>query len=558
MVAVMKSALICLALIGLLLQGNPSSIGSISGRVLDADTNTPLVGVRVDARDRSAGATATTDSQGRYVFEKLPPGNRSIEVYDGNLGPSMTPSQTVTVVGGRDTQVDFHTRLFAEVSGRVLDDDGNPIAGMQVTANFKEYEGYSGRDGQPSRTGEVQLVSRRASGLTDDQGRYVITTLSAGLQYWIVASSPKRYAIPISDAPADPQARKRTLAATYYPSSDSIDTASALILHSQEVRDGVDIRIHKAESYCLEATLTERGVPARMQFLLLETAVSSTRLPSINLPGSFESARDGKIRLCDLYPGRFHLIAARLSSAAQESIAAVDVTITNKDVRDLVVAAIPPSTVSAELVWDKPPVEAASPSIRVRTYPSPVGVNPSLTLPVPGTFSLSVVAGSSYITAISGLDSHSYVKDVTYDGSSILHQPFVPHGGDAKLRITIGSDAGSITATVLAANGQLAAGSAVLIVPVSARTEPDVAAAFLAGITNENGIYSVGGLPPGKYDVFAANNLPPTRVDRDGMLLITRTPDAIGRILRTRARGKQVEVGSGGAASVSLTPIRMD
>ena len=110
----------------------------------------------------------------------------------------------------------------------------------------------------------------------------------------------------------------------------------------------------------------------------------------------------------------------------------------------------------------------------------------------------------------------------------------------------------------MTANGQPALGSAVLSVPVTARTEPDVAATFRAGFTDENGAYRESGLPPGKYDVYATNNPPPSRVDRRGMMLIDRTPEAIGRIMIARAQGKMVEVRPSAAASVSLAPIRMD
>jgi hypothetical protein len=400
--------------------------------------------------------------------------------------------------------------------------------------------------------------------LTDDQGRYVISNLRAGLQYWIVASNPKRNPNPISDAPADPQARRPTLAATYYPNASSIEAASPILLHSLEQRDGVDIRMLSVSSYCLEATLTAGGGPGNMRFLLVEDAVSTTRLPSGNFPGSTESPENGRVRLCDLYPGRYHLIAARLEAppvTAQQSIAAAAVTITNRDVQEFVLAAVPRSKITGELVWDKQP-SSRNLSLRVSTYPSPVAGLAALSangpVSVPGRFSLEVVAGNSYILAIQGLDSHSYIKDITYDGLSILHKPFVPSGADANLKVTIGSDAGSMSAGVADVNGRPTAGSAVFIVPVNSRTEGEVAATFLAGISDENGSYRANGLPPGTYDVFATSDMPPGRMYRDESLLIERTPDAIGKILRARARGKRVSVGPGSDISVPLAPIRLD
>ena len=553
-------SLLMLLATGLAAQNAPTPVtGSVSGRVLESDTNRPLVGVAVHSSEgRSYGKSVKTDAQGRYILPDLTPGRRSVNTDNGVSMNSTTQPQIVSVVGGRDTTVDFYIRTFAQISGQVFDEDGTPVTGVQVAANRKEYESYESNAAGQSRTDELQLVSVLARALTDDQGRYVITNIPAGREYWIAASIQGRNVIPISDAPAEPHSRRRTLAATYYPNANSIDSALAIRLHSQEDHNGVNIRMLKAESYCLDATLTDGGVPASLRFLLVDTSVTSTRFPSANLPGSSASGSDGKIRLCDLYPGRYRLIAARLSSTVQESIGAMDITISDNDVRDVVVAAIPRSTVSGEIVWDKRPNDVSNMAIRVRTYPTPMLPDPSQQQTPSETFFLNVVEGSSYIPVISGLDSHSYVKEIHYGGSNILYRPFLPSRGDAKLIITIGTDAGSIAATVLGTSGQTCASCAVLIVPLAARTESEVASTFHAGITDENGMYREGPLPPGKYEVFATRNPPPNRIDRDQVMLIDRTPEAIQRIMDVRARGKIVDVGPSSAISVSLVPIGMD
>jgi hypothetical protein len=556
----------------LLAQTKPAAAtGSVSGRVVDADTKMPISGIRARAVIRPgprSGTTATfnsapTDADGRYVIRDIPAGLVEVLIEDGSLVTTPVVPRNVSVVGGQNIpDIDFHARVLAQISGRVLDGDGNPFSGIQVYARSKEYLDYTGSFGNQSRTDQLSLISRPAAALTDDQGRYVIQNLRAGRQYWIVAENPSRYSNPISDSPADPQARKRTPAATYYPNANSIETGMSIVPRSLELRDNIDIHMFNAPSYCLEATLTAGGVPTNMNFLLHATEEPyKTLVPSANLPGSSVTSGDGKIRLCDLYPGRFELIAAKLGRNEQEFLSATDIVISNNDIHDLIINAMPRSTVAGEFVWDSPATpSSAAAAVTIRTYPSPVSNlgRPPASPAAPGMFSLDVMAGIVYIPVISGLDSHSYVKDISYRGVSILNKLFRPEGSDQKLRITIGSNPGSITAKISGADGP-STGTAVVVLPVTAQTEGEVASTMFAGVTDEMGSYRATGLPPGKYDLFAMKEPPPSVVfGNSGALLIDRTPETIGKIMRARTRGQRVEVGSGSHIQVNLVPITLE
>jgi hypothetical protein len=543
---------------GLLAQTAPPAItGSISGRIFDADTRLPVRGAHVTANGKNDGIT---DSDGRYSILNLSPGKYSI----GNkkdMGAALGVDQNVTVTAGRSISgIDFYFRLFSEISGRVLDGDGNPISGMQVEARSKEYLSYTGANGNQTRTDQLSLNYRPARALTDDQGRYLIENLLAGRQYWIIAEKPRLYSNPISESPADPQLRKRTLAATYYPNANSVDTALPVVPHSLELRDNVDIHMLSAPSYCLEATLTAGGVPTSMNFLLHPTEEPyRSLLPSINLPRSSVTSGDGRIRLCDLYPGRFELIAARLGGNEQEFLGATDIVISNTDVRNLVINAMSRSKVAGEFVWDNPATASSTTTpITIRTFPTPnrpVPENPV----VPGKFSLDVMAGIAYIPVISDLDSHFYIKDIAYRGVSILNKLFRPDGSEEKLRITIGRDAGSISAKINGIDTQPAVGAAVLFLPVTAQTEGEVVSTIFAGVTDDTGSYHVTGLPPGKYDVFATREPPPSVLyGSKNVLLIDRTPETIGKVMRARARGQRIEVGPNANAQVNLAPIILE
>jgi len=556
----MTKLLVTLTLLatGLLAQTAPPAItGSISGRVFDADTRLPVQGTRVTANGKN---DVITDSEGRYSILNLSPGKYSV----GNkkdMGAALGVDQNVTVIAGRNIAgIDFYFRLFSQISGRVLDGDGNPISGMQVEARSKEYLSYDGSYGNQSRTDQLSLNYKPAAAWTDDRGRYLIQNLRAGRQYWIVAEKPGTYSNPISDSPVDPQSRKRTLAATYYPNANSVDTALPVVPHSLELRDNVDIHMLSAPSYCLEATLTAGGVPTSMNFLIhpIEEPYRSL-LPSINLPRSSATSRDGRIRLCDLYPGRFELIAAQLGGNEQEFLGVADITISNTDVRNLVVNAMPRSSVAGEFLWDSSAATfPATAPVTIRIFPTPnrpVPQNPV----VPGKFSLDVMAGVSYIPVITDLDSNFYIKNIAYRGASILNKLFRPDGSDEKLRITIGRDAGSITAKVRGADTQPVAGAAILFLPVTAQTEGEVVSSMSAGLTDDTGSYRAVGLPPGKYDVFATKEPPPSVLNGNKeVLVIDRTPETTGKVMRARARGQRVEVGPNGDVQVSLAPITLE
>ena len=97
---------------------DPSATGSVSGRVLDADTLTPVNGARVGSRDLGY---VLTDREGRYMLRGLKPGRVTFSIphqYTSNPWPD----KVVTVLAGSETSgIDFHYRLEAQIIGRVLD-----------------------------------------------------------------------------------------------------------------------------------------------------------------------------------------------------------------------------------------------------------------------------------------------------------------------------------------------------------------------------------------------------------------------------------------------------
>src|SRR6185436_8832128 len=107
----------------------PTTTGSVSGRVVDADTQIPIPDVTVRAVIRSGSRSgvatafnsAPTDADGRYVIQRIPSGQVAVLIENGTTSTTDVVPRNVTIVGGSDTSnVDFQARMRAQVWGRVL------------------------------------------------------------------------------------------------------------------------------------------------------------------------------------------------------------------------------------------------------------------------------------------------------------------------------------------------------------------------------------------------------------------------------------------------------
>jgi len=124
----------------------PPGTGSISGRVVDAQSGEPLANVvigLVALRNFGGNQQTTTDRQGLYQFANLAEYDYNIIVLDplylgtcyGATEPAGFPCGTVSVIRDQPrTGLDFRLSLGAILRGRVVDADGRAVGGATVTA----------------------------------------------------------------------------------------------------------------------------------------------------------------------------------------------------------------------------------------------------------------------------------------------------------------------------------------------------------------------------------------------------------------------------------------
>jgi len=175
---------------------DPPAIGFILGRVIDGDSGQPLAGAVVTVpmlgrppvpgnppSPASRLQVLTTDS-GYFVLRDLPAGPYSLTATlagyvagaYGRMRPDGPARALILSRGERRTDVEIRLWRLAVISGRVVDETGEPAVGVTVRAVRRLRAGTRTR-WQPAETGT-----------TDDRGLYRLSGLTPG-DYLVVLPS---------------------------------------------------------------------------------------------------------------------------------------------------------------------------------------------------------------------------------------------------------------------------------------------------------------------------------------------------------------------------------
>ena len=139
--------------------------------------------VQVVAEDQKQGGnyTASTDADGHFHIENVVPGRYRIFIErTGFVGVNerglKSDINVFTVQAGQSVE-DLLLRMLptAVITGRITDEDGDPMSGVNVVAQRK-------------KPGKATRETAR-NGATNDLGEYRLAGLFPG-QYWIVAMPP--------------------------------------------------------------------------------------------------------------------------------------------------------------------------------------------------------------------------------------------------------------------------------------------------------------------------------------------------------------------------------
>jgi len=454
-----------------------------------------------------------TDARGAFILQDVEPGKYRLMVTKGGYarveygarGPNH-PGSTISLDPGQHVH-DLVVRLTpqAVISGRVIDEDGEPVANLSVQLCQYVYGG-----GRPK-------LDTSGFASTNDLGEYRLFDLAPG-RYYLGAS-------PQNDADAEDG-----YAPTFYPASTDPAGATTLDVRPGTQLRGVDITLIKVRTVLLRgrAILPEKGPRIQQVNVELTPRDQARRFfgassPALDAQGAFEFR--------GVIPGAYFLIAqSSQDGRSYGARQAIDVGQTNID--NLVLELIPIPEVKGQL------------QIEGRTVANLAGIHimlepegneylgwPGGSLHNDGSFTLSNIAAAHYQLHMNGLTEDYYIKSASLGDKDVLESGLDgARLGTGALTIVVSSLGGQVEGVVLNADEQPAAGAAVVLVPEAARRSQS--RLYKEVTTDQYGRFDIKGIAPGDYKLFAWEDVETGAYEDPDFL---KTFEALGESFTIRA-----------------------
>ena len=325
---------------------------AIRGRVLASDGGQPLrrATVRLSAPELQVARTALTDADGRYDFRDLPAGRYSITASKPSF-VSWSYGQTLPDGLGRplalsDNQtadnVDVRLIHGAVITGRIVDEFGEPVPNAAVTALRRQYQ-----------QGQTRLVPSGERAQANDIGAYRIFGLAPGQYYVSATVQALTLAMPVGNS-VEVSGQNSGYAPTFYPGTSDTASAQKVTVGGAQTLSGVDIALTPTRL----ATITGSAVDSAGRPI----AGSVFATPRGNGAGIGASGvggplrEDGTFTIPNVPPGEYVLRANAARSVGsptgppQFSVAVVNVT--GDDVSGVRLAPVPLITISGQISFD--------------------------------------------------------------------------------------------------------------------------------------------------------------------------------------------------------------
>ncbi len=468
----------------------------LEGTAIDAVTGEALRKVTLRLADPGGAGpeySGETDPAGRFNFEGFQPGDYELT---GERAGYLTiafgaerPESRGTVLhfkaGDKLSEVTFKLTRSSSLSGKVLDETGEPVSQAYVVAIRKRW-----------RSGHREFVAAGQAN-TNDAGEYRIGELAPDRYYLFVGAQQGRFK-------QDPGKPEEEVLPELYPDSPTLENATPLNVERAQDLTGLDFHLHPGNVFHVRGRVMASGY-----------SLSSVRVRRKGSDWGFwgfgmnRTHRDGSFDMSGIASGNY--LVQAVDRTRGHILGAVPIEVKGSDVNGVVIPLAALIHVTGAVRMGEGSGSAAGISVNIENLKGN-GAAAFSHVESGGEFRIEDVPPGNCVVTVLLPNPNDYVASIQYGGQEVLGQPVDFAAGGGSLDISIRKGAGQIEGSVDRGDREETAPSETK--PASASTVALISdpprwddKGVLFARADQMGHFSFNGVPPGKYRLLANEDI---------------------------------------------------
>ncbi len=474
---------------------------SIEGRVVSSTTGEPLPkAVLMLAGGAPPNVvSAVTDDSGGFSFPGLTEGRYRLAVqragYIGQFygtGAGAATGAYLLLAPGQHLKVVYKLVPTTVISGRVLDEKGEPVSNMAVMALQAGYQRG------------VRRWRRAAAVTANGKGEFRIANLAAGKYLVATFSESSTSSTSVSAQPPGDKPEPEHVP-TFFPSATDAAGAVPVQVDAGAETGGIEIRLRKTDTVRIRGRVA--GAPEGKSAAVLLSPAGVTEVALASLQGArraYSREKDGAFELKGVVPGTYLLSASFVMPDQGVLVASTPLQVGRRHIDGIVLQPVAAQELAGSVeVADNP--EAKLNNLQIALEPveyMSLGADSAAAGP-DGKFRLKDILPGRYFVQVRNLPEGAYVRSLRYGAQTVPEEGIDLTGGvSGSLRVTLSLAGARVEGVVQNEEGEPVSGATVVLAPDSRRYS-----LFKETQTGENGSYSLKGVAPGEYKILAWENI---------------------------------------------------
>lgn len=483
----------------------PEDKCQLEGTVVNAVTGEPLKKVHLTLRPLGAPNGVPygtmTDNAGRFLIDDVDPGRYNFAASrNGFVGQTYSPQGSanrnapLTLPNGQHLkEMVFKLTPQGVISGRILDEDGEPLSNVAVQGMMYGYE-----------RGKRQLMNQNG-GSTNDLGEFRLFGLRPG-KYVISATYQSRDTAPERTVGTAQmiQAAEEGYATTYYPSNTNPESATQLEITPGAQISGINITLVRVRTVRIKGHVNGGAGEGRRNIMVMLLPRDNS---GFGMPRAAARTIDGQgnFQLRSVAPGSYILRANYLEENKQYS-ARLPLEVGNSNIEGIELELQPPADFEGRVVVEENgDLKGASLQVFLQSRMNSPMMGGGGAGPVKNdqTFKLTNLSRDAYDINVFGLPDGFYLKAIRLGQQDVTESgvDFTQGVSAEQLTVVINPNGGQIDGAVQNAKGDPAVGATVTLIPDAEHRS--ISWLNKTANTDQNGHFTIKGVRPGEYKAYA-------------------------------------------------------